>query len=339
MGLNIALVGASGIVGAEFLKILSRWEHRVSNLRLLASSRSAGRKLTFRGETLPVEETTLRSFEGADIVFISATAEVSKRFAPAAVSAGAVVIDDGSAYRMDPKVPLVVPEVNAEDVVWHEGIISTPNCTTVPLVMVLHALRQASALTRVVVSTYQSVSGAGTAAVTELTQQTKDALAGKAVTPKVFPHQIAFNALPAVDVFLDDGYSKEEWKMQEETRKILRLDGLPFSATCVRIPVYRAHSMAINIEFEEAVTPIQARGLLSEMPGVRILDDPTSDVYPHPVAASGTDEVFVGRIRQDSSHPKGLALWLSADNLRKGAALNAVQIAQELLARGLVGGT
>ena len=337
MGLNIALVGASGAVGAQFLKILGNWGVQVSRLRLLASSRSAGTKLTFRGETLEVEETTPRSFEGIDLAFVSATTEASLKYCPMAKAAGAVAIDDSSAFRLDPKVPLVIPEVNADDVSWHEGIISTPNCTAVPLIMVLHPLRRAGNIQRVVVSTYQSVSGAGAAAVEELKIQTNRIMAGKALQPQVFPHQIAFNALPAVDDFMDDGYSKEEWKMREETRKILRMPDLPLSATCVRVPVMQAHSVSATVEFERPVEPAVARALLAEMPGVRVLDDPAEDVYPHPVAATGADEVFVGRVRRDSSHPSALALWLSADNLRKGAALNAVQIADELLKRNLVG--
>ena len=336
MGLRIAFVGATGAVGAEFLKIADGWSTPIGDLRLLASTRSAGSKLAFRGEEIEVGETTAASFEGVDIAFLSASTAASREWGPIAVEAGAVVIDDSSAFRLDPAVPLVVPEVNAGDIDGHQGIISQPNCTTVPLVMALHPLRGLQPIKRVVTSTYQSVSGAGAAAVAELDLQSEQIAAGKATEPEVFPHQIAFNLIPAVDVFLEDGYSREEWKMQEETRKILGLPGLPFSATCVRAPVYRAHSMAANVEFEGPVSPEEARSVLSAAPGVRVVDNPAEDLYPHPLAAADCDDVFVGRIRRDTSVEHGVVLWLSADNLRKGAALNMVQIADELLARGLV---
>ncbi|MEE9284399.1 MAG: aspartate-semialdehyde dehydrogenase [Dehalococcoidia bacterium] len=336
MGLTVALVGATGAVGAQFLNILARDSLPLAALRLYASARSKGKRLEFKGEGLEVQEATDAVFQGVDIAFISATAEVSRALAPAAARAGAVAIDDSSAFRMERNVPLVVPEVNAEALAGHQGIVSTPNCTTVPLVMALHALRRARPIRRVVVSTYQSVSGAGAAAVGELTGQTRAVLAGEAAVTQVFPHQIAFNAVPAVDAFMDDGYSKEEWKMAQETRKILGIPELAFSATCVRVPVYQAHSMAANVEFDGPVSPEEARERLAAMPGVRVVDDPARGCYPLAVDAAGIDEVLVGRVRTDASHPNGLVLWLAADNLRKGAALNMVQIAGELLRRGLV---
>ncbi len=336
MGLRIAFVGATGAVGAEFLKIADGWRTPISELRLLASARSAGSKLTFRGEEIEVAETTAASFEGVDVAFLSASTAVSRAMGPIAVEAGAVVIDDSSAFRLDPAVPLVVPEVNAGDMERHQGIISQPNCTTVPLVMALHPLRGLQPIKRVVTSTYQSVSGAGAAAVAELDLQTEQVVRGKPTEPEVFPHQIAFNLIPAVDVFLEDGYSREEWKMQEETRKILGLPDLPFSATCVRAPVYQAHSMAAHVEFDGPVSPEEARSVLAAAPGVSVVDNPAEDLYPLPLSAANCDDVFVGRIRRDTSVENGVVLWLSADNLRKGAALNMVQIADELLARGLV---
>ena len=336
MALRIAFVGATGAVGAEFLKILGSWGTRISDLRLLASARSAGSKLSARGEMIEVMETTPASFDGVDIAFLSASTAASKVWGPAAVEAGAVVIDDSSAFRLDPAVPLVVPEVNAAEIERHQGIISQPNCTTVPLVMALHPLRGLQPIKRVVTATYQAVSGAGAAAVAELDLQTERLARGKTAVPEVFPHQIAFNLIPAVDVFLEDGYSVEEWKMQEETRKILGLPALPFSATCVRAPVYQAHSMAAHVEFDGPVSPEEARNVLAAAPGVRVVDNPAEDLYPHPLAAANCDDVFVGRIRRDTSVEHGIVLWLSADNLRKGAALNMVQIAEELLARGLV---
>ncbi len=336
MGLRIVFIGATGAVGAEFLKVMERSSLPVRELRLCATRRSAGTKLQLRGELYTVQETTPDSFRGADIAFVSATTAASKELVPMAVRAGAIAIDDSSAFRLQPDVPLVVPEVNGEELTGHRGIVANPNCAAVPLVMALHALRRASPLRRVTVATYQSVSGAGAAAVRELTEQTRAALAGSSLAPAAFEHPIAFNAIPAIDAFMDDGYTQEEWKMREESRKMLRLPGLAFSATCVRIPVYRAHSMAVQAEFDRPIAPEEARGLLAEMPGVRIVDDPAAARYPMPAEAAGADEVLVGRIRKDSSHPNGLAFWLSADNLRKGAALNMVQIAEELVRRSLV---
>ena len=282
---------------------------------------------------IKVEETTERSFDDVDIAFISVSTEISKKFAPIAVRSGAVVIDDGSAFRMDPDVPLVVPEVNGSDVEWHKGIISIPNCSTTPLVMVAHALRQLSPITRIVADTYQSVSGAGASAMTELTQQTQMLLQGKPVEPSALPNQIGFNIFPHIDSFLETGYTREEHKMIDESRKILHCEDLPISATCVRVPVYISHCVATHIEFESPVSADSARSILSEMPGVTVSDDPQNNIYPTPNEAAGCDDVIVGRIRQDLSKPNGLVLWIVADNLRKGAALNSIQIAEELISR------
>ena len=335
MGLRVALVGATGAVGAQFLDILGKGRLQVDELRLLASKRSVGKSLDFHGQSLPVAEATPDSFEGIDVAFVTAGGDISRELCPAAAKAGAIAVDDSSVFRLEPGVPLVVPEINADDLEGHHGIVSTPNCCTVPVAMALHTLRQASPIRSVITSTYQSVSGAGTAAVRELTEQSAQVLAGEAVKPDVFPHQIAFNALPQVDKFLDDGYTAEEWKMREEARKFLGAPGLPFSATCVRVPVFQAHSFAVNVEFEGPVSPATARRLLSEMPGVRLSDTGTGDPYAHPVEAAGADDVFVGRIREDTARPNGLVLWITADNLRKGAALNCIQIAEELLRRDL----
>jgi len=331
--LRIAIVGATGAVGRVAMDLLEARRHPPEALSLFASSRSAGKKLPYMGGQLTVQEATGGSFAGTDVAFISVSAAVSRALAPAAVEAGALVIDDGSAFRMEPDVPLVVPEVNGEDVEWHKDIISIPNCTTTPLVMALAALRQAAALDRVTVATYQSVSGTGAAAVRELEQQTADISAGREPGIDVYPHQIAFNALPQVDDFEADGYTKEEHKMTNETRKIMHLPDLPVSATCVRIPVPTSHSEAVHVEFDRPVEPAEARRLLESFPGVTVLDDPGAGVYPMPHQCAGADDVFVGRIRKDVSHPNGLVFWVVCDNLRKGAALNALQIADEVVRR------
>jgi aspartate-semialdehyde dehydrogenase len=336
MGLKVTIVGATGAVGAEFLKVLAASTLPIDSLRLLATARSAGRKLTFQGREIAVEATSPETLRGADVVFVSATTEASKTICPLVAEDGGVAIDDSSAFRLEARVPLVVPEVNSQDLLGHRGIVSTPNCTTVPLVMALHPLRKAAEPKRVVVDTYQAVSGAGGAAMVELTEETSQALAGKPTAPKVFPHQIAFNALPQVDSFMDTGYTKEEWKMCEETKKILHTPDLAFSATCVRVPVYRGHSMAAHVEFDRPVEPQAARQLLSSMPGMRVVDEPAKGQYPMPLNAANTNPVFVGRIRKDNSHPTGLAMWLTADNLLKGAALNAVQIAEDMYRRKLI---
>jgi aspartate-semialdehyde dehydrogenase len=306
-------------------------------LRLLASHRSAGKKLTVGEWAVEVEEATSKSFQGVDLAFFSASTEVSRELIPPAVKAGAVCIDDSAAWRMEPNVPLVVPEVNGDDLKGHQGIISIPNCPTTPLCQTLWPVHKKNPLKRIVVDTYQSVSGTGQAAVSELTEQTRQVMEGNAARSHVYPHQIAFNLLPQVDVFLGSGYTKEEWKIINETRKIMHEPELPVSATCVRVPVYVGHSEAIHAEFTKAITPEQFAEIVHEAPGVTVLDEPSVNLYPTPWSVAGRDETYVGRIRQDVSVGQtGIAFWLVSDNLRKGAALNAIQIAEELITRGLV---
>jgi aspartate-semialdehyde dehydrogenase len=331
--LTIAIVGATGAVGTEFIKVIERRHPDWRHIKLLASSRSAGKHITVNGQDLVVEETTENSFHGVDIAFISATTEVSRRLVPIAVSAGAVAIDDSSAFRMREDVPLVVPEINGEDVEWHQGIIAIPNCSTTQMVMALYPLHRANPIRRVIVDTYQAVSGAGGTPMMELRQQSHDLLDGKSAQPRALGQQIAFNLFPHIAEFLPDGYTKEEQKMLEETQKIMHAPNIRVSATCVRVPVFTCHSEAVHTEFERPMSVTEARQLLEAMPGVKVLDDPEHNVYPMPWDVAGTDDVYVGRIRQDISHPNSLALWVVADNLRKGAALNAIQIAEELLAR------
>jgi aspartate-semialdehyde dehydrogenase len=333
---NVAVVGATGAVGQEFLRTLGARRFPLRNLKLLASKRSVGKKIAFGEREIEVQEATARAFAGADFVFISATDEASRQFAPAAAKAGAIAIDDSGVWRMDPTVPLVVPEVNPDDVVKHEGIFAIPNCSTTPLVMALWPLHRVNPVKRVVVATYQSVSGTGSAAVRELADQTHKVMENQRATPHVYPHQIAFNLLPEIGSFKDDGYTSEEWKMTAETRKIMHEPDLPLSATCVRVPVYISHSEAVWVELSRAMEPEAAADILRKAPGIVVQDDPSISLYPQPLTAAGRDEVFVGRIRHDSSHPKGLTFWLVCDNLRKGAALNAIQIAEELISRSLV---
>ncbi len=333
---NVVVVGATGIVGDEFIKVIMNRHFPFKSLRLAATARSAGRRLLVGEREIEVEETNNDTFAGADFVFISASGEASRQYAPIAAKAGAVVIDDSSAFRMEPNVPLVVPEVNADDVNDHEGIISIPNCSTTPLVLVLWPLHRVNPVRRVIADTYQSVSGTGRLAVEELNTQSKLILEGKATVPHVYPHQIAFNLLPEIDVFMDNGYTKEEWKMVQETRKIMHEPELAVSATCVRVPVFVSHSEAVHVELSRPMGPDDVREILSGAPGVAVQDEPSVSLYPQPWAAAGRDEVFVGRIRQDASSPNGIAFWLSGDNLLKGAALNAIQIAEELIARSLV---
>ena len=332
--LTIAVVGATGAVGTEFLKIIEDRYNNLPNIKALASSRSAGKLLTVGDQEIVVEETTGRSFEGVDIAFISVSTEMSRKLAPLAVAAGAVVIDDSSAFRMEETVPLVVPEVNGDDVEWHQGILSIPNCSTTPLVMVCHPLRRENPIVRVIADTYQSVSGIGGAAMGELRRQTQELLDGEEhVKPEALDHQIGFNVIPQIDRFLDDGYTMEERKMIQESRKIMHAPDISISATCVRVPVYVSHSAAVHIEFEQPMSSEQAREILSAAPGVTVLDNPEQGEYPMPWDVAGTDDVFVGRIRRDASHPNGLVMWVVSDNLRKGAALNSIQIAEELVNR------
>ena len=336
MEYNVAIVGATGLVGQEFVKILVQRGFPIKSIRLLASDRSAGRKLVVNRQEIEVGETTADSFEGIDIALFSAGSEISRHFAPLAAKSGAVVIDNSAAWRMESNVPLVVPEVNPEDIEWHSSIIANPNCSTIQMVVALYPLHKVNPIKRIVVSTYQSVSGTGIAAIEELNVQSKQVLEGQNTIPHVYPHQIAFNVLPEIDVFLDDGYTKEEWKMEEETKKIMHASEIVISATCVRVPVLIAHSEAVWAEFSSPMLPDEVERVLASAPGVKILDDNAISLYPHAWMAAGTDEVFVGRIRRDVSHPNGLVLWVVADNLRKGAALNAVQIAEEMVKRGWV---
>ena len=330
---RVAIVGATGLVGQEFIKVLEQRNFPMASILLLASDRSAGKKLFVNHREIEVEETTPESFRKVDIALFSAGAETSRYFSPIAAQSGVVVVDNSSAFRMTPAVPLVVPEVNPEDIKWHKGIIANPNCSTIQMVVALYPLHKVNPVKRIIVDTYQGVSGTGSAAVEELTMQAKQVLEGQTAIPHVYPHQIAFNILPEIDVFLDNGYTKEEWKMVEETRKIMHADDIAISATCVRVPVFTGHSMAIHIEFSQPMSPDEAQRILAQAPGIKLLDDPTISLYPQPWSAAGTDEVFVGRIRRDASHPNGLIMWVVADNLRKGAALNAVQIAEEMIKR------
>ena len=332
-GYRVAIVGATGFVGQEFIKVLGQRSFPMASISLFASDRSAGKKMFVNHQELEVKETDAESFREADIALFSAGAEVSRHFSPLAVQSGAVVVDNSSAFRMEPTAPLVVPEVNPEDIREHRGIIANPNCSTIQMVVALYPLHQANPIKRLTVATYQSVSGTGVAAVDELTTQARQVLDGQNTVPHVYPHQIAFNVLPEIDVFLDNGYTKEEWKMVEETRKIMHANDIAISATCARVPVFTGHSEAVQIEFSRPMSPEEARHILAQAPGVKLLDDPVISLYPQPWSAAGTDEVFVGRIRQDASHPNGLVMWIVADNLRKGAALNAVQIAEEMIKR------
>ena len=333
---KIAVVGATGAVGSVFLDILEQREFPISEVRLCASSRSVGKRLRVKGQEIEVEAVTPELLSEVDIVFISASGDVSREVAPLAVRQGAVVIDDSSAFRMDPDVPLVVPEVNADDLRGHKGIIAIPNCSTTPLVMALKPLNDVNPVRRVIADTYQSVSGTGAAAVEELRTQTASELDGAHAEPSVYPHRIAFNALPHIEPFKENGYTNEEMKMLNETRKILHEPDLAVSATCVRVPVMVGHSEAVHVEFAEPMGAGEVREILSGFPGIRVVDDPLRNVYPMPIDAEGVDEVLVGRIRQDVSHPNGVAMWLASDNLRKGAALNALQIAEEVMAKGLL---
>ena len=333
---RIAIVGATGAVGKVFLGILEEGRFPTGETRLCASKRSVGKEVALNGHRLTVEEPTPELFSEVDIVFIAAGSGVSRELAPVAAEAGALVVDKSSAFRMDPDVPLVVPEVNGDDLDDHSGIVSVPNCSTTQLVMVLNPLNDAVPISRVVVDTYQSVSGTGAAAVSELTEQSGQVLGGDEPSPDVYPHQIAFNLLPQVESFLPNGYTQEEMKMTHETRKIMHLPDLPLSATCVRVPVMVAHAEAAHIEFEDGMSAGEAREVLDAAPGVTVVDDPASSAYPMPVDAEGKDDVFVGRIRQDVSKTNSIALWLVSDNLRKGAATNAIQIAEEAVRRGLL---
>ena len=335
-GSHVAIVGATGMVGQEFIKILVQRKFPMASLQLYASDRSAGRKVFVGHQEMIVKETAQDSFNSIDIALFSAGSEISKHFAPVAAKAGALVIDNSAAWRMDSRVPLVVPEINAEDIKKHRGIIANPNCSTIQMVVALFPLHRVNPIKRITVATYQSVSGTGIAAVEELTKQAKTVLDGGNVVPHVYAHQIAFNLLPEIDVFLENGYTKEEWKMVEETRKIMHAENIAISATCVRAPIFVSHSEAIQAEFTDYMPPDEARAILSKAPGVKVLDDPNVSLYPQPWLAAGTDDVYVGRIRSDASLMNGLVMWVVSDNIRKGAALNAVQIAEEAVNQGWV---
>ncbi len=334
-GYHVAIAGATGAVGTEFLRVLEAHDFPIASLRLLASERSEGKKLRFCGEEITVQRLTEDSFEGVQIAFFSAGASRSRQFAPAAVKAGAVVIDNSSAFRMDPQVPLVVPEINLEDAREHRGIIANPNCSTIIMLMAVAPLHRLSRVRRIVVSTYQSASGAGAQAMQELIDQTAAVLEGKEVTPRVLPHQIAFNLFSHNSAINEWGYNEEEWKMIHESRKILHEPEMAITATCVRVPVLRAHSESINVEFAERRPSVEeARQALQAFPGVRVVDDRERNHFPMPIEASEREEVLVGRIRVDVSNPMALDLFVSGDQLLKGAALNAVQIAEGMIQRG-----
>ena len=356
-GYHVAIVGATGAAGSELLRVLERRNFPVATLRPIGSARSAGKSVQFRGESIPVERLSRGSFDKIDITFFSASGDVSREYVPVACQADAIAIDKSSAFRMDPQVPLVIPEINAEDVRLHRGVIANPNCTTTVMLMALYPLHNIFGVSRVFVASYQAVSGSGTRGVEELRRQTQDwaldqnpcsrrpvtsaketTVAQPGSTPPataptpatVFPHPIAFNLLPHVDSFLESGYTKEEAKMQDETRKIMHLPELRVSATCVRVPVYRAHSVAVSAEFERPVSVERAREILSNAPGLELVDEPHNNNYPMPLSVAGKDDCQVGRVRLDCAFENGLSFWVAGDQLLKGAALNAVQIAELL---------
>jgi aspartate-semialdehyde dehydrogenase len=327
----VAVVGATGAVGEEMVKTLEQRDFPVGKLRLFASERSEGKKLEFGDDEIPVESLNEKSFEGIDIALFSAGAERSRIWAPVAARSGCVVVDNSSQWRMDPEIPLVVPEVNPHDLKWHKGIIANPNCSTIQMVVVLKPIHDAARIKRVVVTTFQSVSGTGRKAMDELLQQTTDLLNFREIKCNVYPHQIAFNVLPHIDKFLENGYTKEEMKMVNETKKILGDNSVRLTATTVRVPVFRCHSESLNVETEKKLTANEVRAVLSRAPGVVVYDAPEKNIYPLPVNVAGKDETYVGRIREDESLENCINVWIVADNLRKGAALNAVQIAEKLV--------
>ncbi len=329
--LNVAVVGATGAVGVEMIKTLERRNFPVRKLTLLASARSVGKTLKFKGENIPVQELKKDSFKGIDIALFSAGGSISKEYAPISAKDGCVVVDNSSAFRMDENVPLVVPEINAADVKLHKGIIANPNCTTAITLMALYPLHKAFFVKRIFASSYQAVSGTGAKAIEELRRQVKQIVNGEPVTIDVYPYQIAFNVLPHIDVFLPNGYTKEEMKMENEGRKIMHHPSFKASVTCVRVPVYRSHSVAVSAELEKPVTVESAREVLSKAPGLDLVDDPANKRYPMPLFTSEKDNCEVGRIRKDCAFDNGICFWVSGDQLLKGAALNAVQIAEELL--------
>jgi aspartate-semialdehyde dehydrogenase len=333
MGCNLAIAGVTGAVGQEFLKILQEREFPFDSLKMLASSRSAGKTIEFKGKKYIVEELTKNSFDGIDIALFSAGGSRSKQFGPAAAKAGAVVVDNSSAFRMDPDVPLVIPEINPQKIKEHKGIIANPNCSTIIGIVPVWPLHKANSVKRMVVSTYQAASGAGYSAMVELEEQARQILNGDEPVCRAFPYQIAFNVFSHNSSLAPNGYNQEEMKMVNETRKIFDCPQIAITCTCIRIPVFRAHCESINLEFAEPITPEQIRDLLSTAPGVKLLDDREHNRFPMPIDATGKDDIFVGRIRQDESisEKRGINIWVAGDQLRKGAALNAVQIAEKLL--------
>jgi len=333
MGCNLAIAGVTGAVGQEFLKILEERAFAFDSLKMLASSRSACKRIKFKGKEYIVEELTQKSFKGVDIALFSAGGSRSKEFGPAAVEAGTVVVDNSSAFRMEPEVPLVIPEINPEKIKEHKGIIANPNCSTIIGIVPVWPLHKANPVKRMVVSTYQAASGAGHSAMVELEEQTREILEGKEPTCRAFPYQIAFNVFSHNSELGPNGYNTEEMKMVDETRKIFDCAKIAITCTCIRIPVFRAHCESINLEFTEPITPGQVRDLLSTAPGVSLIDDRDNNRFPMPIDATGKDDIFVGRIRQDESiaENRGINIWVAGDQLRKGAALNAVQIAEKLL--------
>ncbi|MFH1639376.1 MAG: aspartate-semialdehyde dehydrogenase [Chloroflexota bacterium] len=333
MGYKVALVGATGMVGREFIKTLEERRFPIDEITFYASERSSGRKLLFQGIQHSVREIAPDSFQHVDIAFFATESGISRNLAPVAVRSGAVVCDDSSAFRMDASVPLVIPEVNPEDIRWHKGILSNANCSTIQMVVALSPLHKINPIKRIIVATYQATSGWGQAAMEELNRQAGQVLAGKPADIKIFPHQIAFNVLPEIDSAMDTGDTKEEWKMAAETHKILHDDSIAISASCVRVPVLVGHSEAVWLEFANPMSPEEAREILSHAAGVKVMDDIAAHLYPEPWMAAGKDDVYVGRIRKDTSHANGLVMWIVSDNLRKGSALNTVQIAEEMIKR------
>lgn len=334
---NVAVLGATGMVGKVMMKVLEERKFPVDRFLPLASSRTAGTKVTFKGKKYTVEEAKPSSFEGIDIGLFSAGAAISEKLAPEAVKAGVIVIDNTSFYRMDPNVPLVVPEVNAYDLKWHKGIIANPNCSTAQMVLALKPIHDVAKIKRVVVSTYQSVSGWGKEAVEEMYGQYKAILAGKKIpSVKYLPKQIAFNVIPQIDFFTSNGYTKEEMKMVNETKKIIGDPNIQVTATTVRVPVAIGHSESVNIETERKLSVKQVRDILASFPTVEIMDDPSKGVYPTPVMCEGSDKTYIGRIREDISIPNGIEMWIVSDNLRRGAATNAVLIAERMIEEGLI---
>ncbi|NQS88527.1 aspartate-semialdehyde dehydrogenase [Patescibacteria group bacterium] len=335
-GYNVAVVGATGAVGEEMLKILQQREFPLRNLRVLASKRSEGKLLEFKEEKLKVEKLSSASFKGIEIALFSAGASISREFSPKMVKMGAVVVDNSSAFRMEKNVPLIVPEVNPRALKNHRGIIANPNCSTIQLVVAVNPIHLRAKIKRMVISTFQAVSGTGREAILELKKQSENCLAGSLITKEVYPHQIGFNLLPHIGQFLPSGYTDEEIKLVNETRKIMEDESIAITATCVRVPVFISHSEVVTLETKEKISVKKVREILASSPGVIVRDEPQKNFYPLPIEAAGRDEVFVGRIREDESVPNGLNLWVVADNLRKGAALNTIQIAELLIQERLI---